>query len=94
VASFSIASSAVGRARFDVEQGIKVSPETREALLRIGREAVTNASRHGRADMVSVELENSNGIRLRIADNGIGFDPAALNGEPGFGLTEVEVVIP
>jgi signal transduction histidine kinase len=75
-----------GRARFDVEQGIKVSPDTREALRRIVREAVTNASRHGRADMVTVELENSNGIRLRIADNGIGFDPAALNDEPGFGL--------
>jgi len=76
-----------GRARFDVEQGIKVSPDTREALLRIVREAVTNASRHGRADMVTVELENSNGIRLRIADNGIGFDPAELSDEPGFGLS-------
>ncbi len=74
------------RARFDVEPGVEVSPDTREALLRIVREAVTNASRHGRADMVSVELENGNGIRLRIADNGIGFDPAALEGEPGFGL--------
>jgi len=74
------------RARFDVEPGIEVSPDTREALLRIVREAVTNASRHGRADMVTVELENGNGIRLRIADNGIGFDPAALEGEPGFGL--------
>jgi signal transduction histidine kinase len=74
------------RARFDVEPGIEVSGDTREALLRIVREAVTNASRHGRADTVTVELENGNGLRLRIADNGIGFDPAALEGEPGFGL--------
>jgi len=81
-----LVSRAGGRARFDVEKGIEVEPETREALLRIVREAVTNASRHGRADMVTVELENSKGIRLRVADNGIGFDPAALEGEPGFGL--------
>lgn len=81
-----LVSRAGGRARFDVEQGIEVSPETREALLRIVREAVTNASRHGGASVISVELENSNGIRLRIADDGIGFDPSELNGQTGFGL--------
>ncbi len=81
-----LVSRAGTRAQFDVERGIEVSGQTREALLRIVREAVTNAHRHGRAGLISVELENSNGVRLRITDDGLGFDPAELNNEPGFGL--------
>ncbi len=75
------------RARLIVDPGVRVPPETREALLRIVREAVTNASRHGGAGLVTVELSNGDGIRLRIADDGKGFDPeaAAARGE-GFGL--------
>jgi signal transduction histidine kinase len=75
------------RARFDVEEGIEVPAKTREALLRIVREAVTNASRHGQANTIEVTLENGDGIRLLVADDGIGFDPdEELEGE-GFGLT-------
>jgi signal transduction histidine kinase len=75
------------RARFDVEEGIEVPAKTREALLRIVREAVTNASRHGQANTIDVTLENGDGIRLLVADDGVGFDPVApIDGE-GFGLT-------
>ena len=82
-----LVSRAGRRARFDVEEGIEVPAKTREALLRIVREAVTNASRHGRADTIEVTLENGNGIRLLVADDGIGFDPAELMDGEGFGLT-------
>jgi signal transduction histidine kinase len=75
------------RARFDVEEGIEVPAKTREALLRIVREAVTNASRHGQAQTIEVTLENGNGIRLLVADDGTGFDPAELIDGEGFGLT-------
>jgi signal transduction histidine kinase len=75
-----------GRTRFDVEPGIDVAPETREALLRIVREAVTNASRHGHADVVTVELQNKRGLRLRVADDGVGFDQAAVADGHGLGL--------
>jgi signal transduction histidine kinase len=75
------------RAHFDVEEGIEVPAKTREAILRIVREAVTNASRHGQANTIEVTLENGNGIRLLVADDGIGFDAAEpIDGE-GFGLT-------
>ena len=74
------------RARFDVEEGVEVPAKTREALLRIVREAVTNASRHGQAETIEVTLENGDGIRLLVADDGIGFDPAELDGG-GFGLS-------
>ncbi|HKG43509.1 MAG TPA: sensor histidine kinase [Gaiellaceae bacterium] len=78
-----------GRAAFDVEEGVDVPPKTREALLRIVREAVTNAGRHGRANLITVGLENGDGVRLRIVDDGVGFDPTAvaLDESSGFGLT-------
>jgi signal transduction histidine kinase len=76
-----------GRAEFDVETGVDVPPATREALLRIVREAVTNASRHGRAETVKVELHANGGVRLRVRDDGVGFEPAsAEDASAGFGL--------
>ena len=74
--------------RFELEPGIRVSHETREDLARIVREAVSNAARHGNAANVSVALSNTDAIRVRIVDDGKGFDPE----EPrrrGFGLTSM-----
>ena len=56
-----------------------------EQLLRIVREAVTNAARHGAAKLVRVEFTNGRGLRLRVEDDGVGFDPTAANPD-GFGL--------
>jgi signal transduction histidine kinase len=68
--------------------GMEVSPVVREALVRITAEAITNAARHGGADLVRVELEDGEHVRLRIVDSGRGFDPAT--GRPGgFGLTSM-----
>ena len=63
--------------------------ETREALVRIVSEAITNAARHGRADLVRVELENGSRLRVRVRDSGVGFDPATpgpRDERGGFGL--------
>jgi two-component system nitrate/nitrite sensor histidine kinase NarX len=38
---------------------------------------VTNAARHGNAQTVRVELTNRHPLRLHIADDGRGFDPAS-----------------
>jgi two-component system, NarL family, sensor histidine kinase UhpB len=46
---------------------------------------VTNAARHGGASEVRVELENGNGLRLVVADDGHGFDSEAPRGG-GFGI--------
>jgi signal transduction histidine kinase len=75
----------------DLTEDVDVSPQTREALLRIVREAVTNAARHGRATLVRIELANGRGIRLRVSDNGTGFDPARTirTDTSGFGLTSM-----
>ena len=74
--------------RIEVGRGAQVSPDEREALIRIVREAITNAGRHGGAENVSVELSNGNGTFLRIMDDGSGFNPRHTR-VGGFGLVSM-----
>jgi signal transduction histidine kinase len=74
------------RVVIDAEPTAGISPERQEQLLRIVREAVTNAARHSAASVVRVQFANGNGLRLRVEDNGIGFDPSAIQSSAGFGL--------
>jgi signal transduction histidine kinase len=82
-----LTSRAGSSARFLVESEVRVPPQTRETLLRIVREAVTNAHRHGQAKVITVELSNGCGLHLRIEDDGRGFDPTAVDDTRGFGLS-------
>jgi signal transduction histidine kinase len=65
-----------------------VSPDLRQQLLRIGREAIGNAARHARATQIEARLRFDAGkICLQISDDGCGFnidDGARLPGH--FGL--------
>jgi signal transduction histidine kinase len=64
-----------------------VRPPVRDALMKIASEAITNAARHGRADVVHVEASGGRHARLRIRDDGSGFDVGAGEAEPdGYGL--------
>lgn len=74
--------------RFDGERGVEVTPDTREALIRIVREAVTNAARHGGAERVRIELANGKGLMLRVADDGSGFETERRR-PGGFGLVSM-----
>lgn len=69
----------------EAEPAPEITPARKEQLLRIVREAVTNAVRHGEATKVDVRFSNGGSLRLRVVDDGIGFDPAAVNPR-GFGL--------
>ena len=72
----------------ELQPGIATAPEVREALRRIVREATLNAARHGHAAHVRVSLEaNGEGLRLRVDDDGDGFDPARQT--DGFGLISI-----
>jgi signal transduction histidine kinase len=82
-----LTSRAGSSARFLVDVDVTVPPHTRETLLRIVREAVTNAHRHGQAKVITVELSNGDGLHLRVADDGQGFDPTAVDDTRGFGLS-------
>jgi signal transduction histidine kinase/ligand-binding sensor domain-containing protein len=66
----------------------RCAPVVEEQLLLIGQEAVNNAVQHGRATRVGVEIAYDDGhTRLRVSDDGCGFDPGALNGANGhYGL--------
>ena len=67
---------------FSTSGTAEVGPEVSEALERILGEAVTNA-RHGGATVVHVEL-TAEPLRLRVIDDGSGFDTTAST--TGFGL--------
>jgi PAS domain S-box-containing protein len=59
--------------------------EIASILFRIAQEAVANVRKHARAGTVEAELSLvDGGIRLRIADDGVGFDPGSVS-EPAPG---------
>ena len=59
-----------------------------QQLLRIGREAMGNAAHHAESTHIEAHLQfEARAIRLRILDNGRGFDLQAASHLPGhFGL--------
>lgn len=60
-------------------------------LYRITQEALNNVRKHARAQHIDISLHNGHGISLQIADDGAGFDQAALGGEGhGLGVTTMQ----
>ncbi len=58
------------------------------AVFRIIQESLTNVARHAGASQVEVNLSRADGeIRVRVRDNGRGFDPAGPRQPQSFGLT-------
>jgi signal transduction histidine kinase len=83
------------RGRFDVRIDVLVAadaardvdPESRQELVRIAREGISNAIRHGGARHVTVELgSKAHGVLLRITDDGCGIGSAAAEAGGGTGL--------
>lgn len=72
----------------DADETVAVDPQHHHTILRIVREAVTNAARHGRATQVSIELAHDGEARLvRVRDDGSGFDPrSAARMSAGYGM--------
>jgi NarL family two-component system sensor histidine kinase YdfH len=77
------------RAAFEVDTGpLNVSPDTAQGILRILQECLTNVARHAHAGHVCVRLTcSSDGLQVRVQDDGVGFDPAkGLERPDCFGL--------
>ena len=82
--------------RFDasgVGGGAQPDLPTLDALVHIGREAVTNAIKHAHPSGIEVVLEHADEWRLLVRDDGRGYDADApdldepdLDGTGGFGL--------
>ncbi|MFI7483510.1 sensor histidine kinase [Kocuria sp. M1R5S2] len=71
-----------------VDEAVDADPEQRHALVRIAREAVTNAVRHGRAERLCLRLaRDGDHSSLVVEDDGTGFDVGRATGTgAGYGL--------
>lgn len=70
----------------------RLSPVLENNLLRIGQEAITNATKHAKAGRITVALDfGEKQFRLEVSDDGRGFD-TARPGPPadGFGLVGMQ----
>ncbi len=56
-----------------MDESIVVTPEVREVLTMIAREAVTNAARHAEASVIVVEVSRGPETTLLVRDDGRGF---------------------
>lgn len=76
-----------GRVMVELDDSVAADHHQRHALVRITREAVANAVRHGGAACVRITLEATpTGGRLVVLDDGHGFDPDDSTDACGYGL--------
>jgi signal transduction histidine kinase/ligand-binding sensor domain-containing protein len=71
---------------------LPISPHNALNLLRICQEALHNAIKHARANTIDISLLSisKNAIRLKITDDGIGFDADAKELNEKYGLENME----
>jgi signal transduction histidine kinase len=70
-----------------VAPGLALSRDADVVVLRCAQEALGNARKHARATRITITVESAGdgGVRLRVSDDGIGFDPGVA--AAGFGLS-------
>jgi signal transduction histidine kinase len=79
--------------KFEVTGRVRrLAPVIENNLLRIGQEAITNATKHAKAKRIRVELDfGEKQFRLTVNDDGRGFDTAKpASTESGFGLVGMQ----
>ncbi|HEX5860236.1 MAG TPA: ATP-binding protein [Nocardioides sp.] len=78
-----------GQVIVDLDVSIDATAEQSHDLVRITREAVSNAIRHGRARNIGIGLlRDQGGRRLVVHDDGRGFDPDTSE-STGYGMTSM-----
>jgi signal transduction histidine kinase len=76
----------------DVPDGLDAPSGVCETVGAVVGEAVVNAARHGGAETVRIELRAGQRLRIRVTDDGVGFDTArALNGGGGLRMMSERV---
>ena len=87
--------------RFGVEVDVQIESDrrsgtadldaaVREEVVRIAREAVVNAVRHGGARRVEVKLHARGPVVLRVSDDGRGIGSKSIEPKIGFGLPTMD----
>ena len=65
-------------------------PEAALCIFRLVEESLTNIGKHSQAAQAQVDLTiDESGSRLKIADQGVGFDPAILETRAGLGFVSM-----
>jgi signal transduction histidine kinase len=65
-------------------------PEAALCIFRVVEESLTNIGKHSQAAQAQVDLTiDVSGSRLKIADQGVGFDPAILETKAGLGFVSM-----
>jgi signal transduction histidine kinase len=76
---------------YNVFEERRLPLETETELYRIAQEALTNVVKHARADHVSVSLQyHPDKFKLKVQDNGIGFDSEEARTSGGLGLKSIQ----
>ena len=74
--------------RLLADEALNLPDHVTEELYHIAQEALNNALKHAAATQITVQIyADGPCIELEITDNGIGFDPTAVAGLGGLGLT-------
>ena len=75
------------RVDLDLDERLTLSRDVEVVALRCVQEALGNARKHARASRVSIDVAriDADRVRVRVVDDGIGFDP--VTAPDGFGLT-------
>ena len=58
--------------------GVPLAPDRQLQVLHVVQEALSNARKHAACSRVRVSLESGAEYRIRVRDDGRGFDPGAL----------------
>ncbi|WP_051570990.1 sensor histidine kinase [Cryptosporangium arvum] len=67
-----------------VEPTRELTPDVESLLFRVAQESLRNVAKH--ADAAHVVVAVTGAVTLEVADDGVGFDPAAVGPEGHFGL--------
>jgi signal transduction histidine kinase len=70
----------------DLDDTVAVPSSAQKVLLRVLREAIINATRHGDAGTIRIELREDPDVCLSVTDDGRGFDVAAAAATGRLGL--------
>jgi signal transduction histidine kinase len=66
----------------------RLDPVIETECFRVAQEALTNVVRHAQANKMSVELRKEAGqLHLRVCDDGVGFDVAAVREQAVSGVS-------
>jgi PAS domain S-box-containing protein len=72
----------------------RLPPKVELILFRLVQEALNNVAKHAQASQVEIVVARANGgVRLSVKDNGLGFDPQAVQpspDEPHWGLISLQ----